>query len=65
MQFHLGLRLTPIAQAETGFFDVEKVIRAAARGAACRVDLSDGFDFWSHAREDLGELRRRWEIPEA
>lgn len=63
MQFHLGLRLTPIARAESGFFDVEKVIRAAARGAACKVDLSDHFDFWAHAHEPLDELRRRWCVP--
>lgn len=63
MQFHLGHRLTPIAEAETGYFDPERVLRAAARGAACKVDLSNGFDFWAHAAEPLESLRSRLGVP--
>lgn len=62
LQFHVGVRLTPIAQAERGFFDVKRVIAAAARGAACRVDLSDGFELFSHVHEPLDELRARWGV---
>jgi hypothetical protein len=60
LQFHVGLRLTPIARAERGFFDVKRVIAAAARGAACTVDLSDSFDLFDHVHEPLDELRARW-----
>jgi len=62
LQFHVGVRLTPIAQAERGFFDVKRVIAAAARGAACTVDLSDGFEFFRHVHEPLAELRARWGV---
>jgi hypothetical protein len=62
LQFHVGLRLTPIAQAETGLFDVPRVLRAAARGARCKVDLSDGFDLLAHAHEPLDALRARLDI---
>jgi tellurite resistance protein len=63
LQFHLGLRITPIAEAEHGYFDVKKVLRAVERGAACRVDFSDGFDFFAHAEQPLSELRERFGIP--
>ena len=65
LQFHVGVRVTPVAQPETGFFDTEAVMRAAARGAACRVDFSDDFDFWGHAGEQVHELRTRFGIPAA
>lgn len=63
LQFHVGLRITPIAKGRHGLFDVPKVLAALARGAACRVDFSDGFDFFRHAPEPLDELRARWNVP--
>jgi hypothetical protein len=61
VQFHLGVKVTPIAEAELGLFDVDKVMTALARGAACTVDLSDHWDFWplmplplERVRADLG-----------
>ncbi|MDF3067877.1 MAG: hypothetical protein K0R38_3478 [Polyangiaceae bacterium] len=63
LQFHLGLRITPVAKGEQGLFDVPKVMAALARGAACRMDFSDRFDFFAHAPESLEVLRKRWEIP--
>jgi len=63
LQFHLGVRLTPIAKGEVGYFDVPKVLRAARRGASCNVDLSSGWDFWSVAAVPLEELRARYGIP--
>ncbi|HKO48608.1 MAG TPA: hypothetical protein VJV79_12840 [Polyangiaceae bacterium] len=62
LQFHVGMRLTPLARAERGFFDVKRVIAAAARGAACTMDLSDGFDLFGHAHESLDDLRARWGV---
>lgn len=47
VQFHLGLRLTPIAQAERGFFDVQRVLRAVERGAACNQDIAE-LDLFAH-----------------
>jgi len=63
LQFHIGLRVTPVARGERGYFDVPKVLRALARGAACTVDFSDHFDFFSHASEPLAALRERWRVP--
>jgi hypothetical protein len=63
LQFHMGIRITPIAKAEQGYFDVKKVLRALERGAACRVDFSDGWDLFEHAHEPLEALRERYGIP--
>jgi hypothetical protein len=63
LQFHLGLRVTPIAKGEHGLFDVPKVLRALQRGAACKMDFSDHFDFFRYAPEQLEVLRARWEVP--
>jgi hypothetical protein len=62
LQFHHGMRLTPVAKGEHGYFDVDKVLRAAARGAACKIDLSDRFDLWAHAAENVDDLRAKWGI---
>jgi len=62
-QFHLGLKITPIADAEVGKLDIEKVMTALARGAACTVDLSDHWDFWPHMPRPLEEVRAELEIP--
>lgn len=64
IQFHMGMRITPVAKGERGFFDPKDVIRAAQRGASCRVDLSDPeqWDFWQVAREPIAELRARYGI---
>ena len=56
--------MTPIAKSERGLFDVRRVLRALARGAACRVDFSDHFDLFAYAAEPLAELRVRWGVPE-
>lgn len=65
LQFHIGVKITPIANAEKGYFDAKAVLRAAQRGAACKVDLSDPeqFDFWSVADVPVVELRQRYGIP--
>jgi hypothetical protein len=62
-QFHLGLRITPIAEAEVGFLDIDKVMTALARGAACKVDLSDRWDYWPHFPRPLEEVRAELAIP--
>jgi uncharacterized tellurite resistance protein B-like protein len=62
VQFHLGLRLTPAAEAQKGLFDVPKVLRALERGAACRADLSR-WSFFEHAHRPLAEVRAELGIP--
>jgi len=63
LQFHIGLRITPVAKGQQGLFDVPRVLRALDRGAACQVDFSDHFDFFRHAPESLDTLRSRWNVP--
>jgi tellurite resistance protein len=62
LQFHVGIRLTPITGARTGFFDPVKAMVAIRRGAAMTVDLNSGWDYWPVMREQVTELRRRYNI---
>jgi hypothetical protein len=63
LQFHLGVRVTPIAKAQRGLFDVKRVLRAAERGAACIVDLGGGFDPFAYADLPLEQVRAELGIP--
>jgi tellurite resistance protein len=63
IQFHLGLKVTPATGGFTGLFDVQKVLRAAQRGAACKVDLSDGWDPFAVADAPVEQLRAEYGIP--
>lgn len=62
LQFHVGIRLTPITAARTGFFDPVKALVAIRRGAAMTVDLNSGWDYWPVMAEQVDELRRRYNI---
>ncbi len=62
LQFHVGIRMTPITEARTGFFDPEKAMIAVRRGAAMKVDLNNGWDYWPVMGEQVEELRRRYNI---
>ncbi len=63
VQFHLGVKVTPIADPDVGLFDVDKVMTALARGAACKVDLSDRWDFWPLMPRPLDEVRADLGVP--
>ncbi|MBS0181812.1 MAG: hypothetical protein JSS39_05370 [Nitrospira sp.] len=62
LQFHVGIRMTPITQARTGMFDPLKAMIAIRRGVAMNVDLNDGWDYWPVMGEQVEELRRRYNI---
>lgn len=62
LQFHVGIRMTPITMARTGMFDSLKAMIAIRRGAAMNVDLNDGWDYWPVMSEQVEELRRRYNI---
>jgi uncharacterized tellurite resistance protein B-like protein len=62
LQFHVGVRLTPITGARTGFFDPVKALIAIRRGAAMTVDLNNGWDYWPVMGQQVDELRRRYNI---
>jgi ubiquinone biosynthesis protein Coq4 len=63
IQFHLGMKVTPVTDGYTGLFDVAKVLRAAQRGAACKVDLSDHWDPFKVADAPVEQLRAEYGIP--
>jgi tellurite resistance protein len=62
LQFHVGIRMTPITTARMGFFDPEKAMIAIRRGAAMNIDLNNGWDYWTVMGEQVEELRRRYNI---
>ncbi len=63
LQFHAGIRMTPITKARTEFFNPEKALIALQRGAAMNVDLTDGWDYRPVMGEQVEELHRRYNIP--
>jgi hypothetical protein len=63
LQFHLGMRVTPVAKGYRGLFDVPLVMTALARGAACKVDLSEGYDLFANQDRPLEEVRAELGIP--
>ncbi len=62
VQFHIGIRMTPITGARTGFFDPVKALIAIRRGAAMNVDLNSGWDYWPVMGEQVEDLRKRYNI---
>ncbi len=63
LQFHIGVRMTPGAKAERGYFDVGRALVALERGAAMNIDLSADWDYWDVVDVSVDELRRRYNIP--
>lgn len=63
LQFHVGMRITPIAKSYEGLFDVPRVLEALRRGAACRVDLTRGYDLIGNKDRLLEEVRAELGVP--
>lgn len=63
LHFHWGIKITPVADAAEGLFDIPLVMNALQRGAACTVDLSDHWNFWDVVEIPLQEVRKRYGIP--
>lgn len=59
LQFHQGIRLTPVAQGEVGYFHPVKVLWAIHRGASCSVDMTHQWDYWPLMALPLHEARQR------
>ena len=57
LQFHHGVKITPVAPPQTGNFDPEKVLWAIHRGARCNVDITHQWDFWPLMSLPLQEAR--------
>lgn len=63
LQFHWGIKITPNADPSKELFDIPLVLHALQRGAACKVDLSDRWNFWEVVDLPLAEVRDRYNIP--
>ena len=62
-QFHLGMKLSPVAGAERmGIKDMEEVVKCFILGSQCKRDLSDHWDPWVDFDADVSELRERYNI---
>lgn len=60
---HWGIKTSPIADSFEGLFDIPLVMQALQRGAACKVDLSDHWNFWEVVDMPLEEVRYLYGIP--
>lgn len=63
LQFHLGMRITPVAKGYEGLFDVKKVVEALRRGAACTVDFTEDYELFADKDVPLEDVRARLGIP--
>ncbi|HLO52359.1 MAG TPA: hypothetical protein VK211_28425 [Kamptonema sp.] len=63
LQCHWGIQLTPVVEASEGLFDIPLVMDALQRGVACKVDLSDHWNFWEVVDMPLEEVRDLYGIP--
>jgi hypothetical protein len=61
-QFHLGVRLTPGAAPEVGYFDPARVLEAIRRGAAMNVDLTGDWDYWPMMDQPLEAVRTQYGV---
>jgi hypothetical protein len=62
LQFHLGLRMTPGAKAERGYFDPAQVLAAIARGAELNMDLTARWDHWADLAAPIEAVRRKYNV---
>lgn len=63
LQFHLGVRMTPVAPSQHGMFNPQNVLLALQRGAACKIDPTDGWDPWPLMDRPLEAVRAEYGIP--
>jgi tellurite resistance protein len=63
LQFHVGLRVSPYSEGHRGRFQPEIVLKALARGAAMKTDISEGWDPWPLMDRPLVEVRETLGVP--
>jgi ubiquinone biosynthesis protein Coq4 len=61
-QFHLGIRISPVASTTKMAIDPDAMWRAFKRGTKCTRDLSDAWNPWDDFGESIESLRARWSI---
>jgi hypothetical protein len=58
LQFQFFGRVSPTEHAEPELYDTEKLGLALERGAACRAEVGEGWDFWPYVAQHLSDVRR-------
>jgi hypothetical protein len=61
--FHLGIALAPTAPATKMQLEPAKMFTALQRGAACKIDPTDGWDPWPVMDRPVEALRTEYNIP--
>jgi tellurite resistance protein len=61
-EFHLGLAMSPVASGSRMQLDPASVFAALQRGAACKIDPTDGWDPWPVMNRPVTELRAEYGI---
>lgn len=65
LQFHHGIKITPVAPGEVGNFDPQKVLWAIHRGAQFNYDVTHQWNFWDLMPLPLAEARKKCGLLEA
>ncbi len=60
---HWGIKTSPMADSFEGLFDIPSTMHALQRGASCKVDLSDHWNFWEVVDIPLEKVRDIYGIP--
>lgn len=63
LQYHVGARVAGVARGVPGMLRPSEFFEAIGRGAAMRVNLMEGWDFWAAADRTLDELRTDYALP--
>ena len=63
LQFQFAARVTASVKDGAPVLDFAKLEAALARGASCRADLTDDWDFWALLPRPLGEVRQSLGVP--
>jgi hypothetical protein len=63
LQYQVGVRVAGLVLGVPGQLKPEEFFHAVARGAAMRIDLMEGWDFWHVAERPLGDLRVEYGLP--
>jgi hypothetical protein len=59
LQFHHGMKITPVAPPQVGNFAPDKVLWAIHRGAKCNVDMTHQWNFWPLMSLSLQQAREK------
>lgn len=59
LQFHHGIKITPVAEGEIGNFNPAKVLWAIHRGATFKADVTQKWDYWPLMALPLREAREK------